>query len=127
MLTTCAVLQPDMMTSIYIIGKSTGFVKACFLLQLLEPVVALVMFLTVGLEVGVQVCGVATLLGAAYGYKTTASLRAAQAQMANVPFKPAPLQRMKGLRPKQRALLEAQLAAKEARKAKSDASLTPSV
>lgn len=116
-----------MMTSIYIIGKSTGFVKACFLLQLLEPVVALVMFLTVGLEVGVQVCGVATLLGAAYGYKTTASLRAAQAQMANVPFKPAPLQRMKGLRPKQRALLEAQLAAKEARKAKSDASLTPSV
>lgn len=40
---------------------------------LLEPVVALVMFLTVGLEVGVQVCGVATLLGAAYGYKTTAS------------------------------------------------------
>ena len=50
---------------------AAGFWRGCFVLQLLEPVVALVLFLTVDLKSAVLVCIAAVAIGGAYGYKTS--------------------------------------------------------
>merc|ERR1712166_679295 len=47
-------------------GGSGTLLRICFLLQLLQPVVAAVLFLTVGLETGAQVCAAAVVLGGGY-------------------------------------------------------------
>lgn len=100
---------------------AAGFWRGCFVLQLLEPVVALVLFLTVDLKSAVLVCIAAVAIGGAYGYKTSRDLAAAAVKKARPAeeYKIAPEQRIKAMRPKQRALLEAQLAATAAKKAKS--------